>query len=336
MKRVPAVLLLALAACVPPDDSPPADTWLSEQTTFEDNLLRIQKVTYRSTNGLVIEGQVCRTTVLGRRPVIVVNHGGFEGLGGEWNGGLCRTIAQAGYVVIESAYRGEDGSQGSVEFCLGEVDDVMAMLDIALQQNWADRERVSMLGLSHGGCITLRALQRGAPVQTAVNVFGPTEAVSLVQFWQARVAAGDPNSAAYRELINHVVGATGGPPDPTSPAYTSRSPVTFAPQLDAWPGALLTVHGTADPLVPLSQSCLLATRLTNVRAYYRDVIGPLTGPPPGCSAPGVTWRTDGLPAPRWPDQRYFMVYRGAGHDLGSATGAGMLSDVLSFLAARGT
>jgi hypothetical protein len=31
-----------------------------------------------------------------------------------------------------------------------------------------------------------------------------------------------------------------------------------------------------------------------------------------------------------------MVYRGAGHDLGSASGAGMLGDVLSFLAARGT
>jgi dipeptidyl aminopeptidase/acylaminoacyl peptidase len=336
MKWVPAVLLIALASCVPPDGSPPGATWLSLQTTFEDNIVRIEKVSYRSTGGLRVEGQICRTTIPGRRPILVVNHGGFEGLGGEWNGGLCKTIAQAGYVVIESSYRGEDGSEGGVEFCLGEVDDVLAMLEIALEQHWADPRRVSMLGISHGGCITLRALQRGAPVQAAVNVFGPTEAASLVQFWQARVAAGDPNAAAYRELINEVLRATGGSPDPASPAYTSRSPVAFVPQLDAFPGPLLTVHGTSDPLVPLAQSCLLASRMRDVRAYYRDLVGTLTGPPPGCASGALPWRTDGLPAPRWPDQRYFMVYRGAGHDLGTATGSGMLGDVLSFLAARGT
>jgi dipeptidyl aminopeptidase/acylaminoacyl peptidase len=336
MKWVPAVLLVALASCVPPDDSPPEADWLSLQTTFEDNLVRIEKVSYRSTGGLRIEGQICRTTIPGRRPVLVVNHGGFEGLGGEWNGGLCKTIAQAGYVVIESSYRGEDGSEGRVEFCLGEVDDVLEMLEIALQQHWADRERVSLLGLSHGGCIGLRALQRGAPVQAAVNVFGPTEAVSLVQFWQARVAAGDPNSAAYRELIAEVVGATGGPPEAVPAAYAARSPVAFVPELDAFPGPLLMVHGTNDPLVPLSQSCLLASRMRDVRAYHRDLVGALPGPPPGCASGALAWRTDALPGPRWTDQRYFMVYRGAGHDLGSATGAGMLGDVLSFLAARGT
>jgi dipeptidyl aminopeptidase/acylaminoacyl peptidase len=339
MNRVTAVLLLfALVSCADlgdPQPSPDA-TWLTSERTFEDGLVRIDRVSYRSSGGLRIVGQVCRTTVPGRRPVVVVNHGGFAGLGGEWNGGLCKTLAQAGAVVIESSYRGEDGSEGRVEFCLGEVDDVLAMLDIALDQSWADRSRVSMVGLSHGGCIAQRALQRGAPVQTAVDVFGPTEAVSLVQFWQARVAAGDPNSAAYRELIQQVVGATGGQPSAGSPAYVARSPVSFVPELDAWPGTLLMVHGTDDPLVPLSQSCLLASRLRDVRAYYRDASGLLPGAPAACSGSGITWRSDGLPAPRWPDRRYFMVYRGAGHDLGTATGAGMLGDVLSFLTARGT
>jgi len=267
---------------------------------------------------------------------MVVNHGGFEGLGADWNGGLCKTLAQAGFVVIESSYRGEDGSEGAVEFCLGEVDDVLAMLDIALAQTYADRARVSMIGLSHGGCIGLRALQRGAPVQAAVDVFGPTEAVSLVQFWQARVAAGDPNSAAYRDLINHVVSATGGPPAAGSPAYVARSPVAFVPELDAWPGTLLMVHGTDDPLVPVSQSCLIGSRMRDVRAYYRDAVRALPGPPPGCPASGLPWLTGGLPAPQWAERRYLMVYRGAGHDLGSASGAGMLADVLSFLAVHGS
>jgi dipeptidyl aminopeptidase/acylaminoacyl peptidase len=338
MRRLAAVLLLTLSSCAPPDgDPPPTDaTWLSRETTFEDNVVRIERVTYRSTGGLRIVGQVCRTTIPGRRPVLVVNHGGFEGLGADWNGGLCKTAAQAGFVVIESSYRGEDGSEGSVEFCLGEVDDVLAMLDIALAQTYADRSRVSMLGLSHGGCIGLRALQRGAPVQAYVDVFGPTDAVTLMQFWQARVAAGDPNSPAYRELILRVTTATGGLPQTAPAAYAVRSPAGFTPLLDAWPGAMLTVHGTEDPLVPLQQSCLLASRLRDVRAYYRDAVRALPGPPPSCDAGGLAWLTGNLPGPQWPEQRYFMVYRGAGHDLGSASGAGMLADVLSFLAARGS
>jgi dipeptidyl aminopeptidase/acylaminoacyl peptidase len=329
-----AVLVIPLFSCAEPGGSGPSPEadWLTAERTFEDNTVRIERVTYRSSGGLRIVGQVCRTTILGRRPVIVVNHGGFEGLGADWNGGLCKTLAQAGFVVIESSYRGEDGSEGTVEFCLGEVDDVLAMLDIALAQPYADRDKVSMIGLSHGGCIGLRALERGAPVQAAVDVFGPTEAVSLVQFWQARVAAGDPNSAAYRELIQQVVGATGGPPASGSPPYVARSPVAFAPGLDAWPGRLLMVHGTDDPLIPVGQSCLMASQMRDVRAYYRDAIRPLAGPPPGCPASGLSWLTDGLPAPRWPERRYLMVYRGAGHDLGGATGAGMLADVLSFLA----
>jgi hypothetical protein len=338
MNRAAAgLLVLTLASCALPDTpGPSGDGWLTVEQTFRDNVVLIERVSYRSSNGLRVNGQVCRTTIPGRRPLVVVNHGGFEGLGGEWNGGLCKTLAQAGAVVIESSYRGEDGSEGSVEFCLGEVDDVLAMLQVALAQSYADRERVSMLGLSHGGCITLRALQRGAPVQTAVDVFGPTEAVSLVQFWQARIAAGDPNSNEYRALLQQVQAAAGGPPQSVPAAYAARSPVSFVAELNAWPGTLLMAHGTDDRLVPLAQSCLLASRMSDVRAWYRDASGPLAGPPPGCNASGIAWRTDALPAPGWPDRRYFMVYRGAGHDLGSATGSGMLADILSFLAARGT
>jgi dipeptidyl aminopeptidase/acylaminoacyl peptidase len=335
MKRAARLLLLALASCAAPPDPTGEDSWQTVERTYEDSLVRIDKVSYRSAGGLRVFGQVCRTTVLGRRPVLVVNHGGFEGLGGEWNGGLCRQIARAGFVVIEPSYRGEDGSEGSVEFCLGEVDDVLAMLDIALAQSWADRNRVSMLGISHGGCITLRALQRGAPVQTAVDVFGPTDAASLMQFWRARVAAGDPNSAEYNQLIQQVTRAAGGTPESVPAAYAARSPASFAPELDAWPGSLLMVHGTADPVIPLAQSCLLASRLRDVRAYYRDASGILQGPPPGCAG-GITWLSSGLPAPSWPDRRYFMVYRGVGHDLEGATGGGMLADVLSFLAAHGS
>jgi len=337
MKRLAPVLLLALVSCADPGGpapSPGAATWLSQETTFQDASVVIERVSYRS-GALRIVGQVCRTQIPGRRPVLLVAHGGFAGLGSEWNGGLCKSLAQAGNVVVESSFRGEDGSEGSVEFCLGEVDDVLAMGQIALAQPYADPNRATLVGVSHGGCIALRALQRGAPVQAAVDVFGPTEAVSLVQFWQGRIAAGDPRSAEYQAFLQPLLAAAGGPPEAVPAAYAARSPLTFAPALDAWPGTLLMVHGTDDPLVPVGQSCLLAARLGGLRAYYRDALRVLSGPPPGCAADGIAWRTDALPAPGWSDRRYLMVYRGAGHDINSPSGAAMLSDVLSFLIARG-
>lgn len=338
MRRLALLLLLALGACADPNapvPSPGAPSWLSTEITFQDASVVIERVSYRSTGGLRIVGQVCRTQVPGRRPLLVVAHGGFTGLGGEWNGGLCKTLAQAGNVVVEPSFRGEDGSDGTVEFCRGEVDDVLAMAEIARAQPYADRDRATLIGVSHGGCIALRALQRGAPVQAAVDVFGPTEAVSLVQFWQARIAAGGPDVAQYRDWLQRLLSAAGGPPEAVPPAYAERSPAASPATLDAWPGTLLMVHGTDDPLVPVAQSCLLASRMSGVNAYYRDAVRVLAGPPPGCAPGGLTWRTDALPAPRWAERRYLMVYRGAGHDISTASGAAMLSDVLSFLVARG-
>ena len=102
MNRVAAFfLVITLVSCAEPGGpgpSPSAD-WLTAERTFEDNTVRIDRVSYRSTGGLRIVGQLCRTTIPGRRPMIVVNHGGFEGLGADWNGGLCKTLAQAGFVV---------------------------------------------------------------------------------------------------------------------------------------------------------------------------------------------------------------------------------------------
>src|SRR5262245_45574824 len=204
---VPAAFAVMLAGCGteggPTTPATPAPlAWESVTRTTDSASLIIEKVAYRS-NGLRIFGQVCRPASAGPHPVMVVNHGGFAGLGDEWNGGVCRqTASQLGYVVVESSYRGEDGSEGTIELCLGEVDDVLRMLEIVLAQPYADRRRVVMWGGSHGGCITTRAFQRGAPVHAAVDVFGPTDAAATYAFWQAQVNAGSPHTGTYQEFIS--------------------------------------------------------------------------------------------------------------------------------------
>jgi dienelactone hydrolase len=334
------VFPLALAGCGEPggptDPTPSPLAWESVTRTTDSQSVIIEKVTYRS-NGLRIVGQVCRPPSAGAHPVMIVNHGGFAGLGDEWNGGVCRqTAAQLGYVVAESSYRGEDGSEGSIELCLGETDDVLRMIDIVLAQPYADRRRVVMWGGSHGGCITTRAFQRGAPVQAAADVFGPNDAAATFAFWQAQVAAGSPHTAAYQELIDIARRATGGTPSQVPQAYVQRSPVAFAADLARRSEPFMVVHGVQDPLIPVRESCLLASRAGGFGAWHVTANPLISVPtaPEGCEGFSLAWSATPRPVGSWPASRYLLIYDTAGHDFEGLGGVAMVTDVVSFLVTR--
>jgi hypothetical protein len=111
--------------------------------------------------------------------------------------GQCLDWAKRGWVFATSSYRGESvnitssspefpsstwTSDGKVEFCMSEVTDVMALTDLLVNHAGAItvgstsekvpinvNGKVLMYGYSHGGCITYRAVEQGAPV-TAFSV----------------------------------------------------------------------------------------------------------------------------------------------------------------------
>src|SRR5688500_11418992 len=61
--------------------------WTSVEVTKTTDKAIIEKVRYKS-GALTVFGQVCRPREPGKRKVLVWTHGGFGGLGAEWNGGL--------------------------------------------------------------------------------------------------------------------------------------------------------------------------------------------------------------------------------------------------------
>lgn len=339
--RAASLLPLALSGCGEPTDptdpAPSPLAWESVTRTTDSSSVIIEKVSYRS-NGLRIFGQVCRPPSAGPHPVMIVNHGGFAGLGAEeWNGGVCReTASRFGYVVAESSYRGEDGSEGAIELCLGEVDDVLRMIDVVLAQPYADRRRVVMWGGSHGGCVTTRAFQRGAPVHAAVDVFGPNDAAATFGFWQAQVAAGSPHTAAYQELIDIARRATGGTPAQVPQAYAQRSPVAFAADLARRPEPFMVAHGVEDVLIPVSESCLLASRAGGFAAWHITANPLISVPtsPEGCEPFPLSWSASPRPVATWPANRYLLIYDTAGHGFDGVGGVAMITDVVSFLVAK--
>jgi alpha-beta hydrolase superfamily lysophospholipase len=187
-----------------------------------------------------------------------------------------------------------------------------------------------MWGGSHGGCITLRALERGAPVRAAAALYPPADIARVYAFWQARIAAADPQTAMYQQLSQIVRNGAGGTPDAVPAAYAARSPANFTAQLPATP--LLVIHGTADILVPVTESCAFAGA-TSLASFHLDASQqPTAAAPAGCAA--VTFSAGPYPRPAWPGNRYFAAYDGLGHDESGTVFTAAEQDVASFLMAK--
>jgi dienelactone hydrolase len=313
-------------ACLPSGDDPPAPGatvgpgWESATTTTDDGSIVIQRVVYRS-GGLRIFGQVCRPTGPGPFPLVVANHDGVTGLPA-WGGGACAETARHGRVQIESSYRGQDGSGGSIELCLGEVDDVLAMLEIALAMPEVDRARVAMWGSGLGGCITTRALQRGAPVTAAASVLGISNLKTQYEAWRNGLGTGNGPSAQYQILMEAAHAAIGGPPEDYPDEYLRRSSILRATEIPA-AIPLLLAHAVGDPIVSPRQSCELAQRL-GVAGHHFDAQRQLvTTAPAGCE---TAWTPVATPTGSWTAARYLLVYQ----DPATA----MSADVEDFLAAK--
>jgi hypothetical protein len=148
----------------------------------------------------------------------------------------CTDWAKRGWVFAESSYRNESvnitsadpafpspatpwTSGGNPEFCLGEVTDVMALNDLLVNQtssitvgNTANpvhlnlNGKVFMYGWSHGGCITYRAVEQGAPVTAFAVVEGFTDTrltyMNNLSTGQSAMDAAT-GSGAYQWLVSY-------------------------------------------------------------------------------------------------------------------------------------
>ncbi len=323
------MLVWGLVGCTPPSPVDP-NQWESVQTLYQDVFLLREKVSYRS-GGLRIFGQICRPNRAGQFPIVVWNHGGFEGLqAGDEN--LCQNLAFLGYLVLMSSYRGEDGSEGSIEVCQGEVDDVLEMLAIGRTMPYANPNRVAVAGGSHGGCISLRAVQRGAPAQVLIDIFGPTDWTAEYQQLEQLAASGDATKKqAGQTLLALLNAALGGTPVQALQNYKVRSPIEYAANLSNWPGSMLVVHGALDWLVLPNQSCNLARavgQFTSFRIQANNTTS--TTPPTGCEAAGLSWAGGEVPRGNWGGKRYLLVYDNFGHGDGEQGNLALL-DALNYL-----
>jgi dipeptidyl aminopeptidase/acylaminoacyl peptidase len=124
---------------------------------------KVIEVQFKSNDGTAIEGFVIKPPgfVEGKRyPAILDIHGGPQSQYDFSFSADAQLLAANGYLVIHPNPRGSTGYGQA--FCLGiwqdwggpDYHDVMASVDHAIQQGWADPDRLAVTGWSYGGILT--------------------------------------------------------------------------------------------------------------------------------------------------------------------------------------
>ncbi len=307
---------------------------------------------YTVEGGKKIYAIICAPTTGGPYPVVIYNHGGTNASnGGNISGnvtaagwtsqppapdglGQCIDWAKRGWIFAASSYRGENvhitsaspsfaantwTSDGAVEFCMGEVTDVLALTDLLVHHAGSitvgslatpvainSNGKLLMYGYSHGGCITHRAVEQGAPV-TAYSVIEGFTDIRLAYL----IGLGAGLTQAQAELGSGawqpgVVGSLYPPDAAHVMGYNWRSAHYFAAQGDLairrfQNMPILILQGdidTANP-VPLAEPAEIAADIgaTNVfvgpsgftpPASEPCISGPVGAPVDTLSAPNAT------------------------------------------------
>lgn len=105
-----------------------------------------QEVTYSNTP-YPLKGYLCRPAGSGPFPVVIFNHGGKGDIIGGDVKGVCKALAQAGYVGFSPLRRQEPSMPGQIE-------DIKAALEYVKKLEGVNSNKIGMIGFSRGGLMT--------------------------------------------------------------------------------------------------------------------------------------------------------------------------------------
>lgn len=197
-----------------------------------------------------------------RRPAIVVLHSGFSG-DESTSAAIAHELTQLGFVTVMPTYRGErralDGarSEGSIEFCSGEVDDVQRVLAWLRSRPDVDPMRIGLFGMSHGGCVALRTAIREPRIRAVATIAAPVAAEAVFEHLVTNPYQFFFYNGILAQQIRSYVDGPGRPDTPPG-SFAVRSPLFLASKLTM---PVMLLHGSSDHIVPPQQACWMAQAL---------------------------------------------------------------------------
>lgn len=222
------------------------------------NNINIYAITYLS-DGLKVKGFLVKPKKEGKYPCVIYNRGGNRNFGslkiahGVFTLGR---LANEGYVIIASQYRGNEGGEGQEEFGGKDVNDVTNLIDVVKEIPEADSTRIGMYGWSRGGMMTYLALTKTDKIKAAVVGGAPSN--------KTIIDRPDMETEVYSELIPNYW-------KNKDAELKKRSAVYFA---DKFPKnvPILMLHGNADWRVKPEHSLKLALEFEKYRIPYKLIM----------------------------------------------------------------
>ncbi|MBR4969424.1 MAG: S9 family peptidase [Alistipes sp.] len=203
-------------------------------------------------------------------PLIVMPHGGIHGTFSSGNRHFLRELLAQGYIVVAPDYRGSTGyGKGfwqSIDYGGLENEDVLVATKYMIENySIVDKNRVGLMGWSHGGMITLMNSCRYPDVYACGYAGVPVSDVNFRLTY---------HSKAYGRLFSdkyHVGKTTAEAPE----EYARRSPVSYAKDLRI-PLMITTTENDNDVSVKEVQRMIDALKSHNKKFEYK-VYGPSDG-----------------------------------------------------------
>lgn len=221
--------------------------------------INLLNTVYSSPGGVDLKLDFVRPAGDGPFPLVVCVHGGG------WRAGshteykdFQKHMAALGYATASVQYR--FAPKHTFPAPLDDVNNAIKFLVDGREKYRVDPARVGLLGGSAGGHLSLLA---GLPehkdwkVLAIVNVAGPTD----LRVFQSTKAGDAALKGAVTRDSSELLADLLGTPDRKADVYATASPVTLVRKGGP---AVLTLHGDADDIVPISQAELLHAALKKV------------------------------------------------------------------------
>ena len=213
-----------------------------------------EKIIYPSNNVKVKAYVAYPKNLAQKYPCILWNRGGYENNGviDQFTAkGMYGLMASWGYVVFASQYRGNATSEGKDEVGGSDVNDILNIMSLADEFDYADTTKWGIEGWSRGGMMTYLTLLKNPNFKCAVLV-------GAISDLNRYVLSSDNRASIYKKLI--------GEKD-FEKKLEERTIINFADKLPNIP--YLILHGKKDETIPVEQSIRIAEKFEEMKYNYR-------------------------------------------------------------------
>ena len=214
----------------------------------------VEKIDYLS-DGLKVHGYIAYPNDQSKKyPCVLWNRGGYENNGviDQFSArGMFGLMASWGHVVFASQYRGNAKSEGKDEIGGSDVNDILNMMTLADEFDFADNNKWGIEGWSRGGIMTYVTLLKNRNFRCAVLVGAISDLKNYVKTSDKRISI-------YKNIL--------GEKD-FEKKLEERTIMNFWDKLPNIP--YLIVHGKSDETVPVEQSIRIVEKFKELKYDYR-------------------------------------------------------------------